>query len=77
LIAAGGLGIPLASQVKRMGRTAISLGGHLQVLFGVMGRRWRDRKNWNQNYFNDAWIPMPGHYRPVAAELLSDGGAYW
>jgi hypothetical protein len=77
LIAAGGLGIPLASQIKRRGGRAISLGGHLQVLFGVMGRRWRDRVKWKRDYFNDSWIPMPAHYRPPDAAMLSDAGAYW
>ena len=77
LIAAGGLGIPLASEIKRMGRVAISLGGHLQVLFGVIGRRWRDRADWKRDYFNNAWVQMPAHYRPSNAAFVSDNGAYW
>lgn len=64
LIAAGGLGIPLAAVVKRRGKVAISLGGHLQVLFGVLGERWRGRSSWRRRYFNDAWIELPRRYRP-------------
>lgn len=77
LIAAGGLAIPLAAHIKRSGRIGISLGGHLQVLFGVLGRRWRSREWWAQHYFNEAWIDMPERYRPASWRELTDDGAYW
>jgi hypothetical protein len=77
LISAGGLGIPLAAAAKAMGKAAISLGGHLQVLFGVAGRRWREEQpEWRDHYFNDAWINPPEDYRPTRPTLL-EGGAYW
>ena len=41
LIAAGGLSIPIASTIKNMGKIGIDLGGHLQFIFGVIGKRWR------------------------------------
>ena len=77
LIAAGGLANPIAARIKRSGRIGISLGGHLQVLFGVLGQRWRSRESWARRYFNDAWIDMPERYRPPNWEQLTDGGAYW
>jgi hypothetical protein len=77
LIAAGGLAIPLAAHIKRSGRIGISLGGHLQVLFGVLGQRWRVLESWSRHYFNDAWIDMPERYRPPRWQQLTDGGAYW
>jgi hypothetical protein len=73
LIAAGGLGLPLAAYVKRTGGTAISLGGHLQVLFGVHGERWLARREW-ESVINDAWIGVPERYRPDPA--LTDEN-YW
>lgn len=73
LIAAGGLGIPLAVRSKQRGRAAISLGGHLQVLFGVHGARWRGRAEW-EGYFNDAWIGVPEQYRPAPGLTEED---YW
>jgi len=76
LIAAGGLGVPFASFVKQQGKIAISLGGHLQVLFGVVGKRWREREDWRENYFTDAWIDMPKQYRPKTVGVC-DQGAYW
>ena len=40
LIGCGAYGLPLAAHVKRMGKQAIHLGGGLQLLFGIKGRRW-------------------------------------
>lgn len=77
LIAAGGLAIPLAAHIKRSGRIGISLGGHLQVLFGVLGQRWKSPDSWTHDCVNDAWIEMPERYRPANWRQLADGGAYW
>ena len=33
------------------------------MLFGVLGERWRGRRKWARNYFNDAWIELPERYR--------------
>lgn len=73
LIAAGGLAIPIASRVKSMGKVALDLGGHLQAVFGVLGKRHRNRI-WSDN----AWcIDMPSRYRPPEANEVCDAGAYW
>jgi hypothetical protein len=71
LIAAGSLGIPIAAAVKRLGRVGISLGGHLQIVFGIHGERWLSESDWHRDYFNDAWIRMPAEYAPdvIAPEL--------
>jgi hypothetical protein len=68
LIAAGSLGTPLAVAAKRLGRIGISLGGHLQIVFGVHGQRWLAQPNWHRDYFNDAWIRMPGEFVPNSRE---------
>lgn len=77
LIAAGSLGIPLAHHVKALGRVGISLGGHLQVLFGVQGKRWRDDEQWQRDYVNETWIDMPENERIRVKGWVADGGAYW
>jgi hypothetical protein len=74
LIAAGGLGIPLASFVKRQGRVGLSLGGHLQVLFGVLGARWRNKESWRRRYFNEAWVDLPARYVPDREQTFEN---YW
>lgn len=76
LIAAAGLAIPIASHVKNLGKIGIDLGGHLQILFGVLGKRWRERQDWQEQYFNDYWIDMPAKYKPKQTDVC-DAGAYW
>lgn len=79
LIAAAGLGIPLASYIKNKGKIAIELGGHLQFLFGVLGKRWREGRLWEETrtkYYNEWWIDMPEKYRPKETDVC-DKGAYW
>ena len=76
LIAAAGLAIPIAAFVKSLGKVGIDLGGHLQIIFGVMGKRWRSRKGWKQKYFNEWWIDMPIRYKPKEGDVC-DSGAYW
>jgi hypothetical protein len=74
LIGAGLLGSMLAVAAKENDKVAISLGGHLQIVFGVNGPRWRDRVNWRRKYFNEAWIDLPDSSKPGPGE--SDEN-YW
>lgn len=77
LIGAGALGLPIASYLKSQGKIAISLGGHLQVLFGVGGGRWNKDEFWIRNYINQHWIDMPENYHPENKSMLTDNSAYW
>lgn len=76
LIAAAGLAIPIAAYIKRMGKVAIDLGGPLQLIFGVKGKRWNIRPNWRDKYYNEWWVDLPDSYRPDAALAAADYG-YW
>jgi len=75
LIAAAGLAIPIASHIKDMGKVAIDLGGHLQIIFGVVGQRWRNTDGLKQ-VLTDHWIDMPAKYKPKETDVC-DHGAYW
>lgn len=77
LIGASGLGIPLASRIKRLGKIALSIGSDLQILFGVRGKRWRERQSWHTRYFNDYWIDTPSEYFIPEKDVMVEGGAYW
>jgi hypothetical protein len=76
LIGAGAWSLPLCSFVREsLDRPAIHLGGALQILFGVRGKRW-ERHPTIKRLFNENWI------RPLASERpkshwRNDGGAYW
>ncbi len=76
-IGAGALGLPIASFIKSKGRVAISLGGHLQVLFGIRGNRWNRDINWSSKYMNEFWVDMPEKYYPENKSILTDDSAYW
>jgi hypothetical protein len=79
LIAAAGLAIPIASFIKSKGKVAIDIGGHLQILFGILGKRWLQYpfvEDWSKLYFNESWIHMPSKYRPTENDVC-DKGAYW
>ncbi len=76
LVSAAGLAIPIVSYIKSIGKIGIDLGGHQQILFGVIGKRWRDRQRWKEQLFNEYWIDMPAKYRPKETDVC-DRGAYW
>lgn len=79
LIGAGGLAIPIASFIKNMGKLGLDLGGHLQIVFGVIGQKWRNLPDWQQNYYNEWWIDMPAAYKPEEDACFEYGqpGAFW
>ena len=86
LIAAGAYGFSLAAHVKRKGKKAIHLGGALQLLFGIRGRRWevwddkatqfRTPKGFYTNLMNEYWIRPNEDEKPKLAKSV-EGGCYW
>ena len=83
LIGCGAYGFPLAAYVKRQGKKAIHLGGVLQLLFGIWGRRWNDPDAWIQEgttrgfypgLKNDSWVSPGEEYMP---ENPLENGCYW
>lgn len=85
LISCGPPGYPIAAHVKRMGKKAVHLGGALQLLFGIKGKRWEDpeygasrlkRKNAYPELFNEYWIRPDKQHTPKIAKNI-EGGCYW
>jgi hypothetical protein len=75
LFGCGGLGMPLAAAAKSAGRIGIQMGGHLQLLFGIYGRRHLEQE-WHSRWINDSWVrPTPGE-TPKTAWRVEDG-CYW
>ena len=75
LIGCGAYGFPLAAYVKRLGKQAVHLGGSLQLLFGIRGKRWEEMLEYNA-LMSGAWI------RPLSKESPScknkvENGCYW
>lgn len=52
---------------------AVHIGGALQLLFGIKGRRW-DREF--SSIYNDAWVRPEENEKPRNANSV-EGGCYW
>ena len=85
LLGCGAYGFPLAAHAKRMGKQAVHLGGALQLLFGIRGKRWDNpdygiqefgKQNTYKTLFNDSWIYPSASYIPSKAKQV-EGGCYW
>lgn len=75
LIGCGGLGMVIAGELRAAGVSCIVLGGAIQVLFGVKGRRWA-RHDVISRFWNDAWVSPAQEEVPKAAVIV-EGGCYW
>jgi hypothetical protein len=75
LIGCGGLGMIIAGELKKKGISALVLGGAIQVLFGIKGRRWANHSVIS-GFWNDAWVWPAGDEIPRGAVLV-EGGCYW
>lgn len=75
LIGCGAYGMPLAAAVKASGRQAIHLGGALQLLFGITGRRWESMAGF-AGLMNENWVRPSVSETPQAAHKVDDA-CYW
>ncbi len=73
LIGCGAYGLPLAAYVKNMGKQAIHVGGALQLLFGIKGRRWEVEYGYQ---FDENWIYPFEEDKPIGAEKV-ENACYW
>ena len=66
---------PLALRFKRDGKQAVHVGGPLQLMFGIKGKRW-DR--YFQDTYNEHWITLPDATKVGNVDFLDvEGGSYW
>lgn len=75
LIGCGAYGFPLAAHVKRTGKQAIHLGGALQLLFGIRGKRWEEMPEYNV-LMNDVWTRPLIKESPACKDSV-ENGCYW
>jgi len=80
LIGCGAYGLPLAAHVKRTGKKAVHIGGALQLLFGIKGKRW-ENPNYNSKYnysklMNSYWVYPDESTKPKNAKMV-EGACYW
>lgn len=75
LIGCGAYGFPLAAKLKDAGKMAVHIGGALQLLFGIKGKRWDEHEIISKMY-NDYWVRPNEKDRMKQAEKV-EGGCYW
>jgi hypothetical protein len=75
LVGAGGYGLPLAAHAKKMGKKGVHLGGALQLLFGIKGKKW-DEIPFFKNLYNDYWVRPSSDETPKTFNKV-ENGIYW
>jgi hypothetical protein len=82
LLGCGGYGLPLCNFIKmELNKSAIYIGGGLQLLFGIMGHRWENRDDWKK-IMQDNNEPNNKFIRPSGDEIINnknaiENGCYW
>ena len=75
LLGCGSYGMPLTRYVwEKHNATAVYVGGGLQLLFGIKGKRWDDENG--KLLYNEHWVRPLSSDRPTGAGKV-EGGAYW
>ena len=85
LLGCGAYGFPLAAHAKRTGHKAVHIGGSLQLLFGIKGKRWENplyghkvgipQGTYSELLKNSAWV-SPTAYRTRESEK-AENACYW
>ena len=75
LIGCGAYGFPLAAKIKEAGKQAVHMGGMLQVLFGIKGKRW-DNDPIVSKFYNDYWVRPSENEKPQKSSMV-ENGCYW
>lgn len=79
LLGCGGYGLPLCNFIKNnLKKSAIYVGGGLQLLFGVIGQRWENRDIWKKiieendtKFINPSGDEICNNYKNI------EDGCYW
>ena len=75
LIGCGGLGMVLGAELKKRGFCCVVMGGAIQNLFGIKGRRWKDHSIIG-GFWNGSWVSPLESEVPEGAGAI-EGGCYW
>lgn len=75
LLGCGAYGLPLAAWIRKQGKQAVHIGGGLQLLFGIRGKRW-DYDEQLLGIYNQYWVYPSKEETPKGACLV-EGACYW
>ncbi len=77
LCSCGGYGNPVVGEIYKMGKSAIYVGGVLQMYFGIYGQRWlRERSDIMGMYLNKHWSRPREEEKPKGHGNV-EGNCYW
>jgi hypothetical protein len=77
LVACGGYGSLVVSNIYDRGHPAIYVGGVLQMYFGILGNRWlKERPDVVRLYLNEHWSRPKQTEKPSNCETI-EGSCYW
>ena len=77
LCSCGGYGNPIVGEIFKMGKSAIYVGGVLQMYFGIYGQRWlRERPDALHMYLNKHWSRPTDEEKPKGHTNV-EGNCYW
>jgi len=81
VLGCGPFGFPLAAHIKRTGKKAVHLGGSIQLLFGIRGKRW-ETPTYNPVYnysklMNEHWVRPRADETPSYVKNVKVQDNYW
>jgi hypothetical protein len=77
LVSCGGYGNPICGHIYSKGKSAIYVGGVLQMYFGILGNRWiQERNDIIQLFYNDFWKRPKPSEKPKNCNKV-ENACYW
>jgi hypothetical protein len=77
LLSCGGYANPIGAYIYEQGKSAIYVGGVLQMYFGILGSRWeKERPDALRLFHNEHWTRPKENEKPANSHLI-EGGCYW
>lgn len=76
LLGCGAYGIPLQTYIKHLGKQSVYVGGGLQILFGIKGKRW-DAHPFISKLYNEYWVRPDKTEKFESFRMVEIGGPYW
>ncbi len=75
IIGCGAYGLLLADYIKNKNKQAVHIGGGLQILFGIKGKRWDVHPEISALY-NEHWVRPMDNEKTINFHTV-EGGTYW
>jgi hypothetical protein len=75
-VSCGGYGHSVCYDIYSNGKSAIYIGGILQLFFGILGNRWTSDNSFNSKFVNDYWTKPQENEIPKNSFLV-ENSCYW